>query len=342
MGPSIFQKYARFWLLICLLTLSLLSSGCSSTLSTSATTNCSGLPKPVRKAQYKVGFSQSGSEDNNPWRLAESTSMRDEAHKRGVLYIATSANSSEVQQIADVNMLIRQKVDVLFISPLSEKPLAQAVLAAHSACIPVFLLDRDVDHTIAAPGRDYVSFLGSDFLSQGRRAAEWLIAATHGQAKILELEGTAGSSPAILRKQGFEERIKQAPGMHLLDSLDGNFTRIQGAQAFQLLLAAHPDATAVFAHNDEMALGAIDVLSHIKQAGGKKMIIVSIDGEHNGLQAIIAGTLGASIESNPRFGPLAFSTFDRYLNNAQLPPWIKMQDRLFTKENAALYLKEAF
>ncbi len=329
-------------MLLCIFALGILLPACGNTTPTPLSSSCASFPKIAKKITYKVGFSQSGAEDNNPWRAAETASMLDEATKRGYNYLATDAKSSEAKQIADVNWLIAQKVDVLFIAPRSEKPLAQAVLAAHHACIPVFLLDRDVDHSIASPGQDYVTFLGSDFLNQGKRAADWLIAATHGKAKILELEGTVGASPAILRKQGFDTTIKSQPGVQLLDSISGNFTRTAGAKAFQMLLAAYPNVTAVYAHNDEMALGAIDVLKKAGKVPGKDVIIVSIDGERAGLEAIVTGELGATVETNPRFGPLAFHAFDQYVNGAHLPIWIKVQDRLFTNQNAAQAISASY
>src|SRR3954449_11881843 len=158
-------------------------------------------PPLAKKDTYKVGFAQT--ESNNPWRLAETKSMQDEAAKLGYQLVYTDAAGSAAKQAADVNSMIAQGVDAIFLPPREDKPLVPVIKAAAQAGIPVFLIDRDVDHSMAKPGEDYVTFIGSDFVEEGQRIADWLIKATNGQAKILELEGTTGSSPANDRKKGF-------------------------------------------------------------------------------------------------------------------------------------------
>ena len=170
-------------------------------------------PPLKEKSTYKVGFAQT--ESNNPWRLAETASMKDEAKKLGYQLVYTDAASSAAKQVADVNSMIAQKVDMIFLAPREEKPLIPAIMNAKKNGIPVILLDRSVDPKLAQPGRDYVTFIGSDFVEEGRRAANWLVKAMNGKAKIIELEGTVGASPANDRKQGFNEVIKQHPGMQI-------------------------------------------------------------------------------------------------------------------------------
>jgi galactofuranose transport system substrate-binding protein len=298
------------------------------------------LPPLEKKDTYKVGFSQV--ESNNPWRLAQTASMQDEAAKRGWELVYTDAAGSEAKQIADVDSMIAQQVDLIFLAPRSEKPLAQAVLKAKQAGIPVILLDRNVDQTIAQAGRDYVTFIGSDFIEEGRRAAEWLDKATNGEAKIIELEGTVGSSPAIDRKKGFNDYIKDKPGMTILAAQTGDFARDKGRQVMETLLQAHPDVTAVYAHNDEMAMGAIAALEAAGKVPGQDVIIVSIDGTKDATQAILDGKLGATVECNPKFGPKAFDTLVAYANGEQIPPKIVNPDRFFDASNAAEYLPEAY
>src|SRR5260370_26335552 len=126
------------------------------------------LPKLKEKKTYKVGFSQT--ESNNPWRLAETESVKSEAAKRGYQLVYTDAAGSAAKQVADVNSMIAQGVDVIFLAPREEKPLIPAVMAAKKAGIPVFLIDRNVDAALAKPGVDYVTFIGSDFLLEGKQA----------------------------------------------------------------------------------------------------------------------------------------------------------------------------
>lgn len=291
-----------------------------------------GLPKLAKKDKYKVGFSQTVSD--NPWRLAETKSMQDEAAKRGWEIVVTDAGGSAAKQVADVDSLIAQKVDAIFLAPQEEKPLVPAVMKAKAAGIPVILLDRSVDPTQAVGGRDYITFIGSDFVQEGQRVAEWLIKKTGGQAKIIELEGTTGSSPANDRKKGFDEAIKGQSGMTILASQTGQFNRDKGREVMATLLQAHPDVTAVYAHNDEMAIGAIAALEAAGKTPGKDVIVVSIDGEKDALQAIIDGKLGATAECNPRFGPKAYDTLVAYANGETIPPRIVNPDQFFDETNA--------
>ncbi|MDQ6674191.1 MAG: ABC transporter substrate-binding protein [Chloroflexota bacterium] len=299
------------------------------------------LPKLKAKDKYKVGFAQT--ESNNPWRLAQTASMQDEAKKKGAELVYTDAASSAAKQVSDVESMIAQKVDMIFLAPREEKPLAQAVLKAKQASIPVILLDRNVDQTIAKPGEDFVTFIGSDFVLEGQRAADWLINATNGKATIIELEGTTGASPANDRKKGFDDQIKaKAPDMKVVASQDGDFTRDKGRQVAETLLQANPDATAIYAHNDEMAIGAIAALEAAGKTPGKDVMVVSIDGEKDAIQAIIDGKLGASVECNPRFGPKAFETLDKYAAGEKVPTAIINPDNFYDISNAAKEIANAY
>lgn len=309
------------------------------------------VPPLEKKDTYTVGFAQTGS--NNPWRLAESKSMQDEAKSRGYTLVETNANEDTAKQIADVDSLIAQGVDILIFPPRESQALAPSVMKAKAAGIPVILIDRDVDHDIAKPGEDYVAFVGSDFVDQGRRAAEWLAKATGGKAKIIELEGSTGADPAIDRKKGFDDYLagtfKGTPtpegafsGMEIIASQTGDFVRDTGREVMQTLLQAHPEVTAVYAHNDEMAVGAIAALEEAGRKPGEDVIVVSIDGENAALDAILDGTLGASVESSPFFGPIAFQTMDKYVAGEDIPDWVKVEDRFFDKSNAAEFQGKQF
>ena len=292
-----------------------------------------GLPKLPEKPTYKVGFSQT--EMNNPWRLAQTQSMKDEAAKLGWQIVFTDAASSAAKQVADVDSMIAQRVDVIFLSPREEKALIPAVMKAKRAGIPVFLIDRDVDESIAKPGRDFVSFIGSDFVLEGHRAGDWMVKATNGQAKIIELQGTLGSSPANDRKKGFAQAIAGHPGMQIIASQTGDFTRDGGRRTMETLLQAHPEATAVYAHNDEMAMGAIAALEAAGRHPGKDITIVSIDGEKDGLQAVADGKMGATVECNPRFGPAAYAAAVAYSKGQSIPLHVVNKDNFYDSSNAA-------
>jgi ABC-type sugar transport system substrate-binding protein len=303
-------------------------------------TAAGGLPKLAQKDSYTVCFPQT--EENNPWRLAQTASIKDETTKRGWKLVYTNAASSAAKQVADVQSCIAQKVDVIWLPPREEKPLAVAVKSAKQAGIPVFLLDRNVDQSLAKAGEDYVAFIGSDFIEEGKRAADWLIKETGGKANIIQLLGTSGASPANDRRKGFEDAIKGQSGMKILASQDGDFNRDKGRQVMETLLRAHPNVDAVYAHNDEMAIGAIAALKAAGRKPGKDVTVVSIDGEKAALEAIVDGELGASVECNPRFGPKAAETTLAYAGGQTIPPKIINPDKFFDESNAQENLAAAY
>ena len=289
-------------------------------------------------AGMTVGFSQM--ESDNPWRIAETKSLRDEAAKRGVNLVVTDAQGQTAKQVSDVEDLIARRVDVILLAPREFEGLVPALQAAAAAKIPVILVDRAANGT---PGTDYVTLLASNFIDQGQRAAEWLATATNGTAQIVELSGTPGSSVAADRAKGFRDGLAKHVGMKILASQTGNFSRAQGEKVMQnLAQSLGTKVTAVYAHNDEMALGAIQALKAAGRKPGVDVIVVSVDGQKAALEAIIAGELGATVESNPRFGPLAFETIDKFRRKEPVPTKILLTDRLFDKANAAQFVADAY
>lgn len=299
------------------------------------------LPPLEKKERYKVGFAQM--ESNNPWRIAETKSFHDTAESCNWDLIATDAAGSAAKQVADVDSMIAQGIDVLFLPPREEKPLIPAVKKAKAAGIPTFLVDRSVDPNAAQPGVDFVAFLGSDFIDQGRRVAEWTIANFEGDKGIIvQLEGTTGSSPANDRKKGFDDAIAADSRFEIVASQSGDFARDLGRQVMETLLQAHPDVNIVYAHNDEMAIGAIQALELAGRKPGEDVLVVSIDGTRDALQAIIDGKMGVTVESSPFFGPLACEVMTRYANGEEIEHWVQVQDRIFTADNAADHIDEAY
>ncbi len=320
-------------------------------------------PPPLeQKETYRVAFAQV--EENNPWRIAQTESMRAEAERLGHELIYSNAESSESRQIANVDQAIAQQVDMIFLAPRSETPLAQAVLRARAANVPVICLDRDVDQNVAKVGEDYICFIGSDFIQEGARAAEWLARTMNGTAQIIELEGTTGASPAVDRQKGFRDYLAGSyapsdinptsaatpvpapsggfPDMQIVASQTGDFARDEGRQVFETLYQANGTANAVYSHNDEMAIGAIQALEGQGKVPGQDVIVVSVDGSREALQNIVDGKLGATVECNPRFGPIAFETMMMYAAGEQIAPQIINQDRFFDASNASEFVEEAY
>src|SRR2546423_488522 len=289
--------------------------------------------------KMRVGFSQT--ETDGPWRIAETKSMQDEAAKRGYELIFTNARGDTATQVSNLEDLVAQRVDAIFLAPREAKGYEGPLQAAREAGIPVFLIGRELEGPKA--GEDYVTFIGSNFVEEGKRAGEWLAKQTNGKGGIIELLGTAGSSVANDRHQGFADAIKAYPDMKIIAAQDGNFTRAQGQNVMQNLIQAHGKAiTVVYAHNDEMALGAVQALKAAGMNPGRDVIVLSVDGQKSALEAIINGDMNATVECNPRFGPVAFDTFEKFKRGEKLPPKIINQDRFFDKSNAAQLVGEAF
>ena len=285
-----------------------------------------------------VGFSQM--ENDGPWRIAETKSMREEAAKRGYELIITDAQKQTSKQISDVEDLVARGVSAIFLAPREFEGLAPALAAAKEAKIPVFLIDREAAGKV---GEDYVTFIGSNFVQQGERVGEWLAKNTGGKAGIIELQGTAGASVAIDRALGFRNAIGKFPDMKILASQPANFSRAEGQKVMENLIQAHgKNITAVYTHNDEMALGAIQALKAANMNPGKDVKVVSVDGQKSALEAIIAGDLNITVESNPRFGPIAFDTYEKFLRREQLQPKIILEDKFYEASNAAQFVAEAY
>ncbi|HWS56346.1 MAG TPA: ABC transporter substrate-binding protein [Pyrinomonadaceae bacterium] len=287
----------------------------------------------------RVGFSQT--ENDGPWRIAETKSMQDEAAKRGYELIVTDARGDTANQVSNLEDLIAQRVDAIFLAPREAQGFEGPLQAAREAGIPVFLIDRELSG--AQAGRDYVTFIGSNFIEEGKRAGEWLAKQTGGKAGIIELLGTAGSSVANDRHQGFADAIKGHPEMRIIASQDANFTRAQGQRVMENLIQAHGNAiTAVYTHNDEMALGAIQALKTRNMNPGKDVLVVSVDGQKSALEAILRGEMNATVECNPRFGPIAFDTLEKYRRKEAIPPKIIVPDRFFDASNAQQFVNDAY
>jgi len=297
-------------------------------------------PKARKDGKIVVGFSQM--ENNGPWRIAETRSLEEEARKRGDKYqlIVTDARGDTANQVGNVEDLVARGVDAIFLAPREFEGLAPALQAAKKAGIPVFLIDREA---AGKAGEDYVAFLGSNFVEQGQRAGEWLAKQTNGKANIVELTGTAGASVARDRSQGFQQAIKSHPDMKIIASQTGNFTRAEGQRVMEnIIQAKRKEITAVYTHNDEMALGAIQALKSAGMQPGKDVLVVSVDGQKTALEAIARGEMNVTVESNPRFGPLAFDTLEKYLNKQKVPEKIILEDRFFDSTNAAQFVGEAY
>jgi galactofuranose transport system substrate-binding protein len=278
-----------------------------------------------------IGFSQIGAESG--WRTAESQSVREEAEKRGINLKFSDAQQKQENQIKAIRAFVAQGVDAIILAPVIETGWEPALREAKRAKIPVILLDRGVK--VNDPSL-YVTLIGSDFVEEGRMAARWLAEKTSGKCNIVELQGTPGSAPANERKRGFEEVIKDKPDMKIIKSQTGDFTRAGGKQVMEAFLKADAkNIQVLYAHNDDMALGAIQAIEEAGLVPGKDIIIVSIDAVRGAFDAMVAGKLNCTVECNPLLGPAAFDAVESALKGEELPKKVQVKDQIFPMEKAA-------
>jgi ABC-type sugar transport system substrate-binding protein len=258
-----------------------------------------GQGKALKTGRIVMGFSQIGSESD--WRAANTVSIKAEAQKRGVDLRFADAQQKQENQIKALRSFIAQKVDIIAFSPVVETGW-EPVLREIKAGIPVILTDRGVDVTDPSL---YVTFIGSDFTEEGRRAAKWFVDNTTGDVKVFELRGTPGASCAIDRKKGFEEAIDKHSRISIVKSQDGNFERGRGKEVMEAFLKTPEgkEFNALYAHNDDMALGAIQAMKEAGLKPGVDIKIVSVDAVKAAFEAMIAGELNCTVECNPLLGP---------------------------------------
>jgi ABC-type sugar transport system substrate-binding protein len=278
-----------------------------------------------------VGFSQSEAL-SNPFRAVETQSVEDEAKAMGAKIAYTNANADPAKQLSDIQDLLAQGVKALIIAPEDATGLQSALAQAQQKGVPVFFIDRITAGTVCS---QYVTFAGSDFTQQGVRACTQLVQAMKGQANLLEIDGSPGNLVATQRKQGCQQVLDQNPGMKIVEEQTGNFTLSGGEQVTATALQAHPNINAIYAHNDEEALGAITAIDNAGKQPGTDIKIVSIDGTKAVIGDIVSGQVVADVETNPRFGPLIFGAMQDWFAGKPVHERLVTQDELYTASNAA-------
>jgi len=280
-------------------------------------------------ADLIVGYAQLGAESE--WRAANTISIKETAEQLGVELRFLDAQQKQENQIEAVRKLIIQRVDVIGISPIVETGWEDVFREAKAAGIPIILVDRRA----AIPEDLYVSYLGSDFLEEGRRAARILADLVDGKAKIVELVGTIDSAPANDRFTGFREVLNSYPEMQIIDSQSGDFTRARGKEVMADFLQKYGKTiTAVYAHNDDMALGAIQAIEEYGLKPGQDIKIVSVDAARGAFEAMMAGKLNATVECNPLLGPQFFELALKVVNGQRVPKWVPSIETVFFPEDA--------
>jgi simple sugar transport system substrate-binding protein len=287
-------------------------------------------------AQKKLvlGFSQIGAESE--WRTANTQSIKQAAKDAGVELKFADAQQKQENQIKAIRSFIAQRVDVIAFSPVVETGFETVLREAKRAKIPVILTDRAVK---VSDDSLYVTFMGSDFIEEGHKAGRWLLDKmkdTKGDVNIVELQGTVGSAPAIDRKKGFEDIIKAEPRFKIIRSQTGDFTRAKGKEVMEAFLKAEGKKIDVlFAHNDDMAIGAIQAIEEAGMKPGKDIVIVSIDGVKGAFEAMMAGKLNVTVECSPLLGPQLMQAAKDLKAGKSLPKRIVTKEGIFPMEVAA-------
>jgi simple sugar transport system substrate-binding protein len=282
-----------------------------------------------------IGFSQVGAESE--WRTANTVSIKDAAKKAGVNLKFADAQQRQENQVKAIRSFIAQRVDVIAFSPVVESGWDTVLREAKAAKIPVILTDRDVNVTDRSL---VVTMIGSDFVEEGRRAARWLTEyAKKNPGKtlnIVELQGTVGSAPAIDRKAGFEEGIKGNPQLKIIRTQTGEFTRAKGKEVMEAFLKADgKNINVLYAHNDDMAIGAIQAIEEAGMKPGKDIVIVSIDGVKGAFEAMMQGKLNVTVECSPLLGPQLMQVAQDVVAGRPVPKRIVTQEGVFPAEVAA-------
>lgn len=324
----------RNWklLLTSVIASSLLFAGCSNSEQTEST----GAKEGDQAVQEKVviGFSQVTLE--SPFYVSLVDAAKAEAEKQGVELITVDAQNDMQKQNQDVQDLITKGIDVLILNPTNPTAVAPALQAAKQANIPVVTVDRPTEEKVTA-------FVGRDNKEMGKIAGEQAVkllgGAGNAKGKVIELQGDAGGKVMQDRHDGFHEAVEKEAGVQIIEGPYSNYVRAEAVKAFQDLLQAHPDVNLVYAHNDDMALGAVQVL---EQAGMlDKVKIVGIDGLSEAVKAIVDGKYHVTVLNDPaKLGKAVFDTALKVAKGEQVEEYIDGGTGLIDASNAKDYYDE--
>jgi simple sugar transport system substrate-binding protein len=312
------MKIQIYLCIICLLVLGL--SGCANY-----------EPEPEIQKRLVFGFSQLGAESE--WRTSSTNDIRRAAIRAGVQLVFDNALQNQANQIKALRSFILSGVDVIAFSPIIETGWDNVLGEARAAGIPVILVDRHIETNI---GGLYTAFIGSDFHSQGIKAGKWLIdrfAGIDGPIKIAEISGTANSTPTIGRADGLREALWGNPKFEIVISVSGDFMRSKGRESMEAIIRRTPDIDVLFAHNDDMALGAIEILEEHGIIPGTDIVIISVDAQRSGLEALKEGKINCLIECNPYIGDELMDLAFRIVNGEQFEKYIFVEEAIFTESD---------
>jgi simple sugar transport system substrate-binding protein len=282
--------------------------------------------------QIVVGFAQVGAESG--WRTANTKDIQDSFKEANIQLKFSDAQQKQENQIKAIRSYIQQGVDYIAFSPVVQTGWDAVLNEAKAANIPVILTDRAVDSKDTSL---YVTFLGSDFILEGKKAGEWLVKEYEGKSdavNVVQLEGTTGSAPAIDRGTGFADAIKANPNIKVVASQTGDFTRAGGKQVMEAMLKSQPKIDVVYAHNDDMGLGAIEAIEAAGKVPGKDIKIITVDAVKDGMTALSEGKINFIVECSPLLGKQLIDIVKTLNEGGTVEKRIVTEETTFTQEQA--------
>ena len=273
--------------------------------------SCAGQPENENKPDsVVVGFSQLGAESS--WRIANTASMEKAAKDYDFGLMMENANQKQEKQIDAIRSFIAYQVDVIVFSPIVENGWDNVLTEAKRAGIPVVLMDRMIE---TSDDSLYTSYVGADFYAEGRRAGEYLIrkadAMKAEHLNIAEICGTRDSTPMRERQKGFMDAIEGDSRFNVIDSVDGDFLRSRGEECALRLLNEYEQIDVIYSHNDSMMLGVLDILEQKGIRPGKDILLITVDGEKEAVEALKAGKINCVVQCTPNLGPSVMSLVKR-------------------------------
>ncbi|MBO9623833.1 MAG: ABC transporter substrate-binding protein [Sphingomonas sp.] len=280
-----------------------------------------------------VGFSQIGSESG--WRAAETKMAKQAAEQRGIDLRISDAQQRQENQIKAIRAFIAQGVDAIFLAPVVATGWDAVLKEAKNAKIPVVLLDRNIETSDPSL---YLTAVASDSVEEGRVAGKWLTDTLAGKpCRVVEIEGTVGASVATNRKKGFAEAVAQVPAVKIVRAQSGDFTRAKAKEVMESFIKAEggPNICAVYAHNDDMMIGAIQAMKEAGLKPGKDVLTVSIDGVPDIFKAMADGDANATVELTPDMAGPAFDLLAAYKKDGKEPQkWVQTASKLYLPDTA--------
>jgi len=278
-----------------------------------------------------LGFSQLG--DESEWRTASTNDIRRAAEQADIQLMFDNAQQQQFNQIKAIRSFILKGVDVIAFCPIVEEGWDYVLEEAKASGIPVIVVDREIE---TDNDELYSAFIGSNFHREGVYAGQWMVERfedVEGPVRVAEISGTLNSSPAIGRYEGLREVFEENPKFEIVTSISGDFMRSKGKECMELILQNTPDIDILYAHNDDMALGAIEILEEHGIVPGVDIIIVSVDAQPSGLEALTQGKINCLVECSPYVGDYLMELVRKIVSGGPYPEYTYTETRIFTDQD---------